>query len=597
MQLKNRKKKTVLLCTALCFMLLLAACGGSADSGAAGGAERKDKKSLTEALTGSSAVQEADTGTETNAAADTGAEAPDSASASFEGGVVYDANDIVITITGTDVHEGYTLVHADITNSGSRELMVSLYPLVVNHTVSVSDGLSETVAPGGTVQSEVYIDLTPLQMAGISSLQSLEGYIMLEETDNYNPVTGTERILLLDDGSGGTPAPAAHSDQVVYDRDGIRISYLGFYDRYPDGSEAGKHAVFMVSNETEYKANIGTPYREERIDGASSEDKYMVFSGATVMPGDCSLVSAYIVDYETFNPTDYSTAEADMEITTEDPHRVAERLPFRMENTGDSLTVTCGEVYITEEAQELQAMIEETEAMEAAEAQHDADLAANAEDVQELQIEKTGIYNYTIGTSSSSSSITGLVSNPNERTAFFGIRLEGDAYDTDGNLLGSGRSLYYEDFVVLPGEALPVELTVKGLEFGTEVDHVELTISASESVNTVDLQQTVEDRGLMIRSETIRLDNTKAAEGNRNGTLLERYGARFSGTLVNDGEDAEKIYIILVMYNSSGEIILSGRYYEDALAGGESREIDREVGTAIYELPDLTSGEIWIYAK
>lgn len=582
MKIRNKQWKMRIPCAALILILLLAACGkGSAPSGGTGSAGGAA------AAPGTASTGEAVTDT---------ASAPETPSAE-PGGVIYDENDIQITLTGFSKEEGFSFLDFDITNKGSRMLDLELYPFVINNAVSVSEGVFESLEPGSTIQGETHIETDILNYAGISSIESVDGYLQLKDPENgYEPIAERVRIPIMAGGGGDSAAsaPVTHSDQVIYDKDGIRVSYLGSFQ----SAHSGIKAVFFATNDTSDSVNIGTPYQEESIDGKPVEDRFMSFDGATIMPGDCSLTTAAVLNTETYEPADFTTLDTEIIVSSNIQTRAPEQVPVHLKLEGDALSMTADSPYVTEEAQEYQKMLQEQEAEIEAGAKHDEELAANAEEAVGPEITKTGVYNYTVGTTRNNAVVSALVHNPNERTALYHVKLSCKAYGTDESLLAEPKLNYYNDYVILPGEDFPFVFDVNDLEVGTEIDHAEITVEGYDTVNTVDLEKTAGMFSLEIPSEEIHLDDAVVTEGvSKAETILDRHNASMSGNLVNDGGDAEMVWIVYTLYNKDQEIILAGKKLQSELAAGEALDFHHEFGPAIYDLPEYDHIDIRCYAR
>ena len=569
----RRHWKSLLLCTVLILAMLLTACGGSGSSGGNGG------------NSGNSGDTGAGAGT---AGGDTVGSNDGSAGAD---GVIYDANGIEIMLTNVTEGEGYDFLDFEVTNKGSKALAVELYPLVINNAISVSEGVLNEVGPGETVQDSVFLDLTPLEFVGISSIGTVDGYIVFNDPANhYEPIGEPERITILKGGSGVSAPDLAHSDQIIFDSDGVCVSYLG---SYADGSN-GPTAVYFVTNKTEDVVNIGTLYSEEIIDGKLAEDRFMSFKGATIMPGDCTLVMASVLDSETYESAAFNTLDMEIRVSTDNDNWIPKQIPCHLKMEGDKLALTADAPYITEEMQQL---ADERKEMEAEE-QHKADLEANAEEVKDLEITKTGIYNYKISQTNSGAIISVLGRNPNERTALYNVKLECKAYDADNNLLAEPKLSFYNDFVIRPGEDFPFAFQVYGLEGGPEVDHVEITLAGYDSVHTLDLDQKAATYRLEIPTDEIHLNDPVVKEGSEDSsTFTGRRPANLTGTLVNDGDTAEMAYVIYTLYDTDGEIILAGKMLESELASGEIPDFYVEFGTGVYKLPGYDHIDITCFKR
>ena len=573
----SRHRKSSMLCAALILVLLLTACGGGSSSG--GSAGNAGNAGSTGAASGA-AEKETD-GSEADADS---ASAPGTPSAGA-GGIIYDANDIEITLT--DVHEeeeGFAFIDCELTNKGSRAVNVDMYPLVVNGSISISEGCFDTIEPGATVEWEGYINMRLLQFAGISSLGTVETYFsVIDAEDSSNVFAGPERITIV---AGESTDRPAHSDQVIYDTDGVCISYLGSYEDQYDG----RQGVFLVTNDAENKVGVNIPYDVEgTIDGKTPEDKKIYFTGAETMPGDCSLLTIGVIDTGTYDPAAFTALDTELHVGMDNDNWIPEQIPCHLKLEGDSLALTADAPYVTEEWQEILATRQEM----AAEEQHEDEVAANAEEVKDPEIVKTGIYNYTVGTTSNGAVISALVHNPNERTDIYDVKLDCKAYGADDTLLGEPKLYYYNDYTILPGEDMTYTFKLSDLDVGSEVDHVEITLAGYDSVNELDLANTASIHSLLIPTDQIHLDDPVVSEGD----YRQFSCASLAGTLVNDTGNEQWAEIVYVLYDKDGEIILSGTHLESELAAGEISDFHFEIGPAIYELPGYDHTDYSYYMK
>lgn len=568
--------KLPLLCAALILALLLTACGGSSSGGSAGASGNPG-----------------DTGAEAGTAGgDDSGKGDDSVGA---GGSIYDANDIEIILTDVTEAEGYDSLDFEITNKGSKALMVQLYPLVINNALSVSQGVFHEIEPGETVSESVFLELTTLDYVGISSIGEIDGYVVINDPDNhYGPIAEPELITIMKNGSEVSAPDLAHSDQVIFDADGICVSYLGTYN----DMDHEPQAVFFVTNNTEDVANIGTPFQEELIDGKPAEDRIMILNGASIMPGDCTIVTASVFDSGTLEPAAFDTLDMDLTVSTDNNDWIPTQIPCHLKMEGDKLALTADAPYITEEMQQLAETRKERKAEQEAEEQHEADLEANEEEVKDPEIAGTRIYNYAVSKERSSAIITALVRNPNERTALYHVKLDCKAYDADNNLLDEPKLNGYNDFVIMPEKNFPFVFTVHELEGGTEIDHVEITLAGYDSVNTLDLDKKASSYYLEMPAEEIYLNDPVVEEGHEDSsTFSGRRPANLTGTLVNDGDAAKMAYIIYTLYDKDGEIILAGKRLESELAPGEIPDFYEEFGPAVYKLPGYDHIDITCFKR
>ena len=315
----EKQGKLFRLCTALLISLCLTACG----SGSAGGA--KPESGAAEEKTPETAEQPSE-------AAEQAAEPAEE----FVTG--YTGNGITVTAAELEADEYYASVDFAITNESEETLNIDIYPLLINGEILVSDGAFETIAPGETIEVSPLITVDKLKFAGITSVETIQGYLEIKD-ESYQLVAEPELIgLYAGEGKASEAGHAEHSAEVVYDRDGIKISHLGTYS-----SPYDKEALFLVSNETEKRLSVGV--EDGLIDGKSPEDRIISWDGATLTPGGKGLVSVYVLNGESYEIAEFETADVELMLNTYDSDELWEYLPLHLTENGETIEVAAGEPY------------------------------------------------------------------------------------------------------------------------------------------------------------------------------------------------------------------------------------------------------------
>lgn len=95
--------------------------------------------------------------------------------------------------------------------------------------------------------------------------------------------------------------------------------------------------------------------------------------------------------------------------------------------------------------------------------------------------------------------------------------------------------------------------------------------------------------------DTLHVDDCVVQEGDTSNKLQVYWKeARATGTLENDGEAAKKVYLLFVLYDKNGNIILSSQRAESKLAAGEKRPFKHIFGTGVYKLPEYDHIKIYL---
>ena len=499
---------------------------------------------------------------------------------------VYDKNGITIDLKEISFEDSYYMLTFDITNNRTSETMVRIDPLIVNDTLVMDDGSYDTVGAGQTSSSYFFISQEDLAPAGISALRGLKGYLTL--LAKYEPITEPELLTLIADQSNAGPDPVRHSSDIIYDRDGVVISYLGVF---PD-ENYGNRQGFLISNDSQETVYLDTSYDNILLDGSPLQNGFVMLSGEQTPPHYKQLVYVSVISRDTYDPIPYSSLDFGITVAPDSIRWLIEQIPVHL--NGESFSAEAA--YYPEDVLE---RIEYEEEYAQRQAQEEA-RKANAENVQDPVVAQTSIYackgsesNYS-GNARDKSIITVMFRNPNERTYLYNLRFECEAYGEDGSLLTTGSTGFGSRITLGPGETLPFPIDVY-TDFGVKVADVKITNVKFKSFNEVDLKTEKDENRLVLTNQNLRLDNYDLQAGDTS-TKQHLYWreARYTGTLVNDSEAAKMVYILTVLYNANGEIILSSQNWESSLAAGEARSIKGNFGISVFDLPGYDHTEIFL---
>lgn len=343
------------LCAAVLAALLLSACGGNTASDAghsspAGSTETETAEKKTDSQeTDSQETDDPAAGLEetedketdsTDENADEAQKADGSAAADS---LIYEGNDAAITFRSVEYAGDCFFIEYDIANTGSSTVHIQLYPVLVNDRLAFSEGTFESIEPGEVCPSQIAIQTNLLSFAGIDSIGSVKGYLLFKD-DNYKEITQPELITLYskDESATGEITP---SDKVVYDGNGVLMTYQGTMT-YPYG---GSEAVFLVmNNDTGENLNVSLNNGTDSsppilIDGEKQREngKYLSFDGATIPGGKEALVTVSVRDDSTYKIVPFHTADAEIYVSSNSLS--PQYIPVHLSMEGGSIDVTAGE--------------------------------------------------------------------------------------------------------------------------------------------------------------------------------------------------------------------------------------------------------------
>lgn len=392
------------LCAAVLAALLLSACGGNTASDAgnsspAESAETETAEKKTDSLETDSqetddpaadfeGTEDKETGS-TDENADEAQQADGSAAADS---LIYEGNDVAITLKSFEDVGGYFFIEYDIANTGSSTVHIQLYPVLVTDRLAFSEGTFESIEPGDVCPAQIAIKTDLLSFAGIDSIGSVKGYLLFKD-DNYNEITQPELITLYskDESATGEITP---SDKVVYDGNGVLMTYQGTMTN-PHGESEAVFLVLNNNNNTEENLNVSLndgidSSRPILIDGENQREngKYISFDGATIPGGKEALVTVSVRDVSTYESVPFHTADAEIYVSSNSLS--PQYIPIHLAMEGDNIDVTAGEPYASGNNPDLEDDTDHTAEPSAEEVQQDENGEDAGEDVPSGEFEPVG---------------------------------------------------------------------------------------------------------------------------------------------------------------------------------------------------------------
>ena len=200
--------------------------------------------------------------------------------------VVYDANDIKITVTGLN-HGGFTTdVTLLIENNSNKNILVTARDLSVN-TYMMDGTLYAEVAAGKKANEDISIMNLNLDAAGIETITDIVFYFNISDPETWNDVANSDLITLK---TSATDYVQDFYDegQLLYDENGIRVICRGLKrDMIWDGA-----CVFYIENNSDQAVTV---YSENvSVNGFMQESSLW----ADLRPGTRIVDSMSLMDLE-----------------------------------------------------------------------------------------------------------------------------------------------------------------------------------------------------------------------------------------------------------------------------------------------------------
>lgn len=250
-------------------------------------------------------------------------------------GVIYDDNDLMIRFIDIDDDPFYPEIKLEISNQKEEEIGVKIDALVLNDEWAMNSYFHETIPAKETIETTDIIDMEIFHNKGLNQISKLQGYLTITDAE-YNTLLEKKCITIYEDPSVSVSSYNS-SGTVIYDQDGVSVSYEGF----PEVINDAKQFIFLVSNNSSAFIDITFNSDIFKIDGEYASDKTINGSYVTIPAGKKALISAEIVDSETYEPSAFESADLWLNIYDEDYSSVY--IPIHMIAEDD--TVSAGEPY------------------------------------------------------------------------------------------------------------------------------------------------------------------------------------------------------------------------------------------------------------
>ena len=259
----------------------------------------------------------------------------------FEDGIVYQKNDMTVKITEYFQSDTLHVVDCDITNNGSEAVEFKMLPLLINGEVT-ADGYFTEVKPSATEKMDFYIDLDILNFAGLKEIRTIDTWVSIkkEAEESYSE---PELIRLVQNNPDQGDPVLQHSQDVLYDEGGIKLSYLGSF--VSDNQD--NNAVFLVSNDTDKTIRTDTDYNYELVDGKPRGEKGIGCFPPSTPAGRKSLLSIRVHNSEDYSPASFESADTRL-LITDDQYNELAAVPVHLTMDNDQILFTPGDSYYQE---------------------------------------------------------------------------------------------------------------------------------------------------------------------------------------------------------------------------------------------------------
>lgn len=222
-----------------------------------------------------------------------------------------------------------------------------------------------------------------------------------------------------------------------------------------------------------------------------------------------------------------------------------------------------------------------TDAQDEAPAETADENSAAEKDADSLKISETAIYNYSF-LKFNSASVTAMLDNSSENTVFNNIMILCTPYDADGNAI-SEEIKADTDATLLPGETIPVIIDVNKFDPDKTVDHVDVAVSKCDSETVEEYEYkynlSMENGTLSARilAKDMSITSYEMVEGYKGEEPNDKAHSKLECSLTNDGEEADTVIVIGVLYDAEGNIILSEKCKVDDVPGYDTKDFTMQI--------------------
>lgn len=167
---------------------------------------------------------------------------------------IYNADGIVVKVTGMGESIFGTELHFDVSNESNKNVAISTRALSVNGYMMDLSGLYCDVAAGKKAKESVTLYRSELDQAGIETVADVAFYIHISDSSSFMTITDSDLITVSTSASGSYVQPVDDSGDVLYDAGGIRVVCKGLkQDLIWDGS-----VVFYMENNSGQPVTISS---------------------------------------------------------------------------------------------------------------------------------------------------------------------------------------------------------------------------------------------------------------------------------------------------------------------------------------------------
>ncbi len=569
MKAKKLFSLSALLLTAA---MVLSACGGSGTS----------------AQTAAPAAPE--TGKEAPAQGGGNTPAPAPADAAPE--VIYDENDITISVTpvATDEYGSDYTYNITAENKSSELRRVNLTDLVINGLQFPDYGaFYGEIEAGQSAEGKGFISKSELAAAGITEIGSAEASFIIMN-DDYDTIAETGHLAIPVAGGSGSGSYDISGGQVILDADGVRLSYLGgsLWEGDPNSGSTLINLAFAIENGTDDVVALYDKYDSDIVvDGTVGAGDPFVNSSAPVVLQQMKAfgpVSVYV------DSKDISTVDFSMQLQSMHESVPWYLIPMHITLNGNEVSFSSDAPEIDPGWAEGKALEEswaaEEEALQLAE-QEAAEAVANAIDpeVMEIAFDTKGVGNNRYY----STDVIAMLHNPNDNLYFADIKVKFTLYDADGNVLGEEYNNTLSSRILGPGETMP---------FIKEVWRTDIEPASAEAVfesgEPMDLERGryyIEENHYAHLSDNFSLDDVEI----RAVQVFNITEYHISGHVTNSGEESGDVIMHLNFRGEDGTLLYGTDTRLKDVPANSGYDFDQVLGD--HELPENANLEVFFIAQ
>ncbi|MCD8149509.1 MAG: hypothetical protein LUE92_08095 [Clostridiales bacterium] len=204
---------------------------------------------------------------------------------------IYNADGVVVTVTGFDGGLLDEEVNLSITNDSETNILLTTSDLVVNGYMLSSSGLYSEVAAGKAANDSISLYSSDLSACGIDTVATIEFALTISDDDTWETIAESERIVLNTSAADGFTQSVDDSGDVIYDSNDVRVICKGLKeDSIWDGE-----LVIYAENNSDRSVSI---YSEDvSVNGYMEDESFWIdlYQGTKAVDG------MYLLDLEDLN--------------------------------------------------------------------------------------------------------------------------------------------------------------------------------------------------------------------------------------------------------------------------------------------------------